>query len=70
MYTLMSLNNKRYLIVRVKGCRSSGSYVSKRQCNLICKKGKINLVYGNFVSNLCKKALGFRGVSLYQYDSL
>jgi hypothetical protein len=66
----VSLNNKRYLVVRVRVCRSSGSCVSKRQCNSICKKGKINLVYGNFVSNLCKKALEFRGVSLYQYDSL
>ena len=66
----MSLNNKRYFVVRVRGCRSSRSCVSKRQCNSICKQGKINLVYGNFVSNLCKKALGFRGISLYQYDSL
>jgi hypothetical protein len=66
----MSLNNKWYHIVRVRGYRSSGSCVFKRQCNSICKKGKINLVYRNFVSNLCKKALGFWGVSLYQYDSL
>jgi hypothetical protein len=29
------------------------------------KKGKMDLVYGNFVRNICKKALGFRGVSLY-----
>ena len=67
---MMSLNNKWYLVVCVRGCRSSRSCVSKRQCNSICKKGKINLVYGNFVSNLCKKALGFQGVSLYQYNSL
>jgi hypothetical protein len=67
---LMSLNNKQYLVVRVRGCRSSGSCVSKRQCNSICKKGKIDLVCGNFVNNICKKALGSQGVSLYQYDSL
>jgi hypothetical protein len=67
---LMPLNNKRYLVVRVRGCRSSGSCVFKRQYNSICKKGKIDLVCGNFVKNICKKALGFRGVSLYQYDSL
>jgi hypothetical protein len=30
----------------------------------------MDLVYGNFVRNICKKALGFQGVSLYQYDSL
>jgi hypothetical protein len=30
----------------------------------------MDLVYGNFVRNICKKALRFRGVSLYQYDSL
>ena len=30
----------------------------------------MDLVYGNFVRNICKKALGFWGVSLYQYDSL
>jgi hypothetical protein len=29
----------------------------------------MDLVYGNFVRNICKKALGFLGVSLYQYDS-
>ena len=67
--TLMSLNNKRYLVIRVRGCRSSGSCVFKRQCRSIFKKGKMDLVYGNFVRNICKKALGFLGVSLYQYDS-
>ena len=61
----MLLNSKRYLVVRVKGCRSSGSCVFKRQCNSIFKKGKIDLVFGNFVRNICKKVLGFRGVSLY-----
>jgi hypothetical protein len=66
---LMSLNSKRYLVVRVRGCRSSGSCVFKRQCKSIFKKGKMDLVYGNFVRNICKKALRFRGVSLYQYDS-
>jgi hypothetical protein len=34
------------------------------------KKSKINLVCGNFVKNICKKALRFQGVSVYQYDSL
>jgi hypothetical protein len=29
----------------------------------------MDLVYRNFVRNICKKALGFWGVSLYQYDS-
>jgi hypothetical protein len=67
---VMSLNSKWYLVVRVRGCRSSRSGVFKRQCKSIFKKGKIDLVYRNFVRNICKKALGFRGVSLYQYDSL
>ena len=49
---LVSLNSKRYLVVRVRGCRSSGSCVFKRQCKSIFKKGKMNLVYGNFVRNL------------------
>jgi hypothetical protein len=30
----------------------------------------MDLVYGNSIRNICKKALGFRDVSLYQYDSL
>jgi hypothetical protein len=30
----------------------------------------MDLVYENFVRNIYKKALGFRGVSLYWYDSL
>jgi hypothetical protein len=66
----MSLNSKRYLVVRVKGCQSSGSCVFKRQCKSIFKNSKMDLVYENFVRNICKKALGFRGVFLYQYDSL
>ncbi len=70
-WRMMSLNNKWYLVVRVKGCRSSGSCVFKRQCESIFKKrGKMNLVYGNSITNICNKALGFRDVSLYQYDSL
>ena len=63
-WRVMSLNNKRYLVVRVKGCRSLGSCVFKRQCKSIFKKGQMDLVYGNFVRNICKKALGF-GVFLY-----
>jgi hypothetical protein len=38
-WRVMSLNNKRYLVVRVKGCRSSRSCVFKRQCESIFKKG-------------------------------
>jgi hypothetical protein len=65
----MLLNSKRYLVVRVRGCRSLGNCVFKRPCESIFKKGKMDLVYGNFVRNICKKVLGFRGVFLYQYDS-
>ena len=49
---LMPLNNKQYLVVRVKGCRSPESCVFKRQCKLIFKKGKMDLVYGNFVRDI------------------
>ena len=51
----MSLNNKRYLVVRVRDCRSSGSCVFKRQCESIFKKGKMDLVYENFVRNIYKR---------------
>jgi hypothetical protein len=64
----MSLNSKWYFVVHIRGCLSSGSCVFKRQCKSIFKKGKMDLAYGNFVRNICKKALGFWGVSLYQYD--
>ena len=30
----------------------------------------MDLVYGNFVRNICKMALEFWGVSLYRYDFL
>jgi predicted lipid carrier protein YhbT len=42
MESLMSLNNKRYLVVRVRGCRSSESCVFKRPCKSIFKKGKMD----------------------------
>ena len=67
---VMLLNSKRYLVVCVRGCRSLGSCVFKRQCKSIFKKGKMDLVYGNFIRNICKKALRFWGVSLYRYNSL
>jgi hypothetical protein len=38
--------------------------------NIIQYARRVDLVCGNFVKNICKKALRFWGVSLYQYDSL
>ena len=43
---------------------------SKDNVNQYSKRGKMDLVYGISIRNICKKALGFRGVSPYQYNSL